>query len=175
MQIPPVSLVLGGAASGKSRWAERLVRQSGMAKVYIASAQAFDAEMEAKIAAHKAQRAGDGWRTVEAPLNVPQAVAALDAEEIALFDCATLWLSNLTMDQRDTAAEIDTLCQVVDFSPAPVVLVSNELGHGIVPADPATRRFRQAHGQMNQKLAELADLVVFVTAGLPQVLKGALP
>ncbi|MEL6953930.1 MAG: bifunctional adenosylcobinamide kinase/adenosylcobinamide-phosphate guanylyltransferase [Pseudomonadota bacterium] len=175
MQIPPVSLVLGGAASGKSAWAERLVRQSGLAKVYIASAQAFDAEMEAKIAEHRAQRAGDGWRTVEAPVDVPQAIAALDAEEIALFDCATLWLSNLTLAGRDPGQEVDTLCQVVDFSPAPLVLVSNELGHGIVPADRETRRFRDTHGKMNQSLAEVADLVVFVTAGLPQVLKGTLP
>lgn len=175
MRIPPVTLVIGGAASGKSAWAEELVRGSDLAKVYIATAEAHDAEMEAKIAAHRKARAGQGWRTVEAPLALPKALAELDTEEIGLVDCATLWLSNQQLAGRDWTAGLHRLADALDVTLAPIVIVTNELGQGLVPATPEARAFRDIHGRMNQQLADLADLVVLVTAGLPQVLKGRLP
>ncbi|MEM9755319.1 MAG: bifunctional adenosylcobinamide kinase/adenosylcobinamide-phosphate guanylyltransferase [Pseudomonadota bacterium] len=176
MHIPSITLVIGGAASGKSAWAERFVRSSNLAKVYVATAEARDdSEMAAKIAAHRKARSGQGWRTLEAPRRLAAALGRVDAEEVGLIDCATLWLAGVMgrgVDWRDALGElIDTM----EECPAPLVLVSNELGQGIVPADAATRAFRDAHGKMNQDLAAAADLVVFVTAGIGQVLKGRLP
>lgn len=170
-----VVLVIGGAASGKSAWAEAHVRDTGLAKVYVATAEAHDAEMKSKIGDHRQARAGQGWRTVEAPLAVPRALAQLERDEVALLDCATFWLSNVMMAGRDPEAEMAGLLDVLRASPAPVVIVTNELGQGIVPADAETRRFRNVHGRMNQSLAAEAHLVVQVTAGLPLVLKGRLP
>lgn len=175
MQNSSVTLVLGGAASGKSAWAERLARKSGQALVYIASATAFDDEMREKIARHQSSRAADGWKTIEAPIKVADAVASLEKNEIALFDCATLWLNNVLYSGADAKQATDALCRALTRAVAPVIVVSNELGHGVVPMDAETRAFRDAHGQMNQRIADCADLVVLVTAGLPQVLKGALP
>ena len=175
MAIAPISLVLGGASSGKSGWAERLVLGTGMAKVYVATAEAHDAEMTAKIAAHRRARAGQGWRTIEAPHGLAPRLAEIEAEEIALIDCATFWLSNVMFTERPWRDALSELTETMAQCPAPLVIVSNELGHGVVPADPVSRAFRIAHGEMNQELAALSDLCVFVTAGLPQILKGALP
>lgn len=173
--MPSISLIIGGASSGKSTWAEGFVAGSGLAKTYIATAEAHDTEMEAKISAHKQARTGQGWRTIEAPRELPQALATIDAEEIALIDCATIWLANTKGEARDWQEALTELIDTMRACPAPLVLVTNELGQGIVPADPMTRAFRDEHGKMNQQLAAAADLVVLVTAGLPQVLKGALP
>jgi adenosylcobinamide kinase/adenosylcobinamide-phosphate guanylyltransferase len=167
-----LTLVLGGAASGKSAFAEKLVRQSGLAKVYIATAEAHDDEMRDKIAMHRADRSGQGWRTVEAPLNMARALAQLDAEEVALVDCVTFWLSNQMLSDADWDEELDILGEVLVQLPAPVVLVSNEVGSGVVPDNALARQFRNAQGRSNQRLARLCDLVVQVTAGLPMVLKG---
>ncbi|MBF9029098.1 bifunctional adenosylcobinamide kinase/adenosylcobinamide-phosphate guanylyltransferase [Rhodobacterales bacterium HKCCE3408] len=174
MTLPPLTLVIGGAASGKSAWAEGLVASSGLAKVYIATAEARDAEMRVKIEAHRQARAGQGWRTVEVPIVLPAALAELEAEEVGLIDCATFWLSNQISEGLEWEPALETLLDAFDMTAGPVVVVTNELGHGVVPAHAATRAFREAHGHMNQALAEAADLVVFVTAGLPMVLKGAL-
>lgn len=173
--MPSISLVLGGASSGKSAWAERLVRDTGLAKVYVATAEAHDHEMQMKIAAHKRARTGQGWRTIEAPRELARSLAQIDAEEIALIDCATFWLSNTMFGERPWRTAMGELTDAMAACPAPLVIVSNELGHGVVPADPVSRAFRVAHGEMNQELAKLSDLAVFVTAGLPQVLKGRLP
>lgn len=175
MQIPSVTLVIGGAASGKSAWAETFVQGTDLAKVYIATAEAFDAEMDVKIAKHKEARIGKGWRTVEAPRRLPEALAGVDAEEIALIDCATLWLANAKGEPRSWRKALTEVLDALDQCPAPLVIVTNELGHGLVPADPKTRAFRDDHGFMNQELAKAADLVVSVTAGLPMVLKGKMP
>jgi len=151
------------------------VRGAGLAKVYLATAEAGDAEMETKIAEHRRARAGQGWRTIEAPHDLSRALGQLDPEEIALIDCATFWLANKMGVDAPWDTALEELLYTMARCPTPLVLVSNELGQGIVPAGKQSRAFRAAHGEMNQRLAAASDLVVFVTAGLPQVLKGTLP
>jgi adenosylcobinamide kinase / adenosylcobinamide-phosphate guanylyltransferase len=175
MALPALSLVLGGAASGKSAYAEALVLAAPGSRVYIATAQGFDEEMRAKIAAHKAARAGDGWRTVEAPVDPAAALAGIGAAEIVLLDCATLWLSNVMLAGRVWQDEATALIAVLAACPAPVVVVSNETGHGVVPENQLARRFRAAQGGLNQQLAAEAGFVAVVMAGLPIVLKGTAP
>lgn len=175
MSLPRLTLVIGGAASGKSAQAEALVRDQSGTRVYIATAQAFDDEMKAKIARHREMRAEHGWRTIEAPFDACAAVSELRAGEVALFDCATFWLSNLMLAERDWRAEADRLLAALASTPAPVVVVTNETGQGIVPENALARAFRQAQGELNQLLAAQADLVVAVMAGLPLVLKGTRP
>ena len=172
--LPNLSVVLGAAASGKSHFAELLLARSGHSPVYIATAQAYDAEMEAKIAAHRNER-GAGWRTIEAPLDLPGALAGLRRNEAALIDCATMWLSNLMLAGGDRAEAEAGLYAALAECPVPVVVVSNEVGAGIVPESALGRSFREAQGRLNQRLAARADLVVQVVAGLPLVLKGVLP
>lgn len=174
MTLPPLTLVLGGAASGKSDYAERLVTATGHPMLYIATAQSFDAEMDDKIARHKARR-GDGWRTIEAPLEGSVALDCAHANEVVLFDCATMWLSNQLFAETDLGTAETTLFKSMTDCDAPVVVVSNEVGAGIVPENALARRFRQAQGELNQRIAQRADLVVTVMAGLPLALKGTLP
>ncbi len=171
MATPSLTLVIGGAASGKSAHAEALVRAMPGHRVYIASAQAFDDEMRAKIARHQADRAAHGWRTVEAPLDVAGALDKAGADEVVLFDCATFWLTNLLLAERDWRAEADGLLAALERCAAPVLVVTNETGQGIVPENALARRFRQAQGEVNQMLAAHADRVIAVMAGLPLVLK----
>lgn len=175
MALPALSLILGGAASGKSAYAEGLVRAGPGARVYIATAEAFDDEMRTKIAAHRAARAEDGWRTVEAPLDLPGALAGMTAADTVLLDCATLWLSNVMLADRDWRVEATALMAALASCPAPVVVVSNETGQGVVPDNKLARGFRAAQGRLNQQLAAEAGFVAVVMAGLPLVLKGAAP
>ncbi len=175
MRLPPLTLVIGGAASGKSAFAERMVRQSGLAKVYVATAEAHDDEMRAKIAAHRARRAGQGWRTVEAPRDIERAIWNAEAGEVVLVDCVTFWLSNRMLAGADLEAETEALLDTLAETSRPVVLVTNDVAGGVVPENALARAFRNAQGRLNQQLAALSDLVVLVTAGLPQVLKGAPP
>jgi adenosylcobinamide kinase / adenosylcobinamide-phosphate guanylyltransferase len=170
--LPKLSLIIGGARSGKSRLAERLVAGSGLPQTYIATAQAFDAEMRARIDAHLADR-GEGWTTVEAPLDVAGAVSV--AAGVVLLDCATLWLSNHLLAEADIEAEVAGLLAALAVCGAPVVVVSNEVGWSIVPDNALARAFRDHQGRLNQRLAAEAELVVAVMAGLPLVLKGAWP
>lgn len=149
-----------------------MVRQCGLAKVYIATAEAHDGEMNEKIAAHRARRAGQGWRTVEAPHETANALAQIESGEVALVDCITFWLTNLMIDDGDWDEELDILIDVLLQMRAPVVLVSNDVSGGIVPVNDMARAFQRAQGEVNQRLAAQADMVVCVTAGLPQVLKG---
>jgi len=164
-------LILGGARSGKSRYAERLVEGAAISGLYCATAEAGDAEMAERIAAHRARRS-PFWRTVEAPLALAQVIAAEAARERpVLIDCLTLWLSNLLLAGRDADGEARLLCSALREAAGPIVLVSNEVGMGLVPETPLGRKFRDAAGRLNQEVAALADRVVFVAAGLPLVLK----
>ncbi len=174
MTLPSLTLILGAAASGKSAFAERLAESQAERRLYIATAETRDGEMAERIAAHRARR-GAGWRTAEAPLDPAPALASARAREVVLLDCATLWLANHIMAGNDPAAATGALEAALAACPAPVVIVSNETGMGIVPENALARRFRQAQGALNQRLAARAGLVVMVIAGLPLVLKGALP
>ena len=174
LTLPKFTFVIGGAASGKSAFAERLCFQTDKPRVYIATAQAFDDEMREKITAHRVQR-GAEWRTIEAPLDLSSALATCAADEVVLLDCATLWLSNVLLGDGDVRVESAALQSAIAGCAAQIVVVSNEVGHGIVPDNALARQFRNAQGRLNQMLAADAELVVQVIAGLPQVLKGALP
>ena len=169
---PPTRLlVLGGARSGKSLYAERRARALDGAPVYIATGQAFDAEMAERIALHRAQR-GPGWRTVEAPLDLVDAVQReARAGQVVLVDCLTLWISNLMLADRDPEAETGLLLDALGGVEGPVILVANEVGLGIVPDNALARRFRDAAGRINRRIAEIADEVQFIAAGLPLTLK----
>lgn len=172
--LPPLSLVLGGARSGKSRLAEGLVTASRRPRLYIATAEAWDDEMRARIDQHRTDR-GPDWQTIEAPHDLPAALAMANANSVVLLDCATLWLTNRLLAEADLAAETTALLAALAACPAPVVVVSNELGWSIVPENALARRFRDAQGRLNQQLAGQAGLVVAVIAGLPLVLKGQMP
>lgn len=172
--LPTLSLVLGGANSGKSTFAEGLVLASGLAPVYIATAQVWDTEMGAKVAAHRKQR-GPGWTTIEEPLAIAQVLAKARQTDAILIDCATLWLTNLILTEADLQGSEQGLMAAIAICPAPVVIVSNEVGMGIVPDNALARQFRSAQGGLNQRLAALSDLTIMVIAGLPMVLKGTLP
>jgi adenosylcobinamide kinase/adenosylcobinamide-phosphate guanylyltransferase len=168
-----LTLVLGGARSGKSRYAERLVEAAASCGTYCATAEPGDDEMAARIAAHRARRS-PFWRTIEAPLRLAEAVSAeARPGRPVLVDCLTLWLSNLMFAEARLEDEFTTLRMALRDAAGPVVLVSNEVGLGLVPETPLGRRFRDEAGWLNQDIAALADRVVFVVAGLPLVLKEA--
>ncbi len=168
--LPPLTLVLGGARSGKSRYAEGLVEAAAAAGTYCATAAAGDAEMAARIAAHRARR-GPFWRTIEAPFDLAPAIAAARPDRPLLIDCLTLWLSNLLCAGRPPEPAVAALAASLREAAGPVVLVANEVGMGLVPETALGRRFRDAAGRLNQQMAALAQRVVFVAAGLPLVLK----
>lgn len=168
------TLVLGGARSGKSAYAERLVRNAGSEATYIATATAGDMEMRARIDHHR-ERRGSGWRTVEEPLALPVAIRReVGTGQPILVDCLTLWLSNLMLADQDIASATSALLEALAEARSPVVLVSNEVGMGLVPETPLGRRFRDAQGRLNQAVAAAVPRVVFVVAGLPLQLKGTL-
>jgi adenosylcobinamide kinase/adenosylcobinamide-phosphate guanylyltransferase len=165
------TLVLGGQRSGKSAYAESLVEQQPGACVYLATAEAHDSEMARRIAEHKARR-GERWSTVEEPLDLPHALAdAAGPDRAVLVDCLTLWLSNLLGHERDVAAERTRLSDALAELRGPVVLVSNEVGQGVIPENRLARQFVDEAGRLHQAVAAAVPRVVLVTAGLPQTLK----
>jgi len=168
--MPPLTLVLGGARSGKSRYAESLIAALPQPRIYVATAEACDAEMAERIAVHRLRR-GKDWQTVEAPHDLSAALAAVAADAPVLVDCLTLWLSNRVLAEADLEAEIARLEAALSGRPAPVVLVSNEVGLGIVPDNELARRFRDLQGRLNQRMAARADRVVLMVAGLSIVVK----
>jgi adenosyl cobinamide kinase/adenosyl cobinamide phosphate guanylyltransferase len=171
MHAPPpdaptgLALVLGGARSGKSRRAEALIALLPPPWTYIATAEAFDDEMASRIAEHRDRRDAR-WTTRDAPRDLPAVLNAAPAAPV-LVDCLTLWLSNLMLAEADTEAATVALEAALARRTAPTVLVSNEVGSGIVPATPLGRRFRDAQGRLNQRVAAMAERVELVVAGLP--------
>jgi adenosylcobinamide kinase / adenosylcobinamide-phosphate guanylyltransferase len=168
--LPPLTLVLGGARSGKSAYAEALL--AGFpAPLYLATAEPADAEMAERIRHHRARR-GDAWRTVEEPLALGQALAAHSAAgRPVLVDCLTLWLSNLLCADRPVEPAVDDLLECLPRLSGPVVFVANEVGLGLVPDNALARAFRDHAGRLNQRLAACCQRVVFIAAGLPLLLK----
>ena len=163
------TLVLGGARSGKSRYAETLLRSQPPPWIYVATAEPLDAEMQARIAEHRRRR-DDRWQTIEAPRDLAGALRSVPLEASVLIDCLTLWLANLVISESDLETETQHLQEALAQMRA-VVAVANEVGCGIVPENALARRFRDAAGQLNQRLAAVAERVVLVVAGLPMDLK----
>jgi adenosyl cobinamide kinase/adenosyl cobinamide phosphate guanylyltransferase len=164
-----LTLVLGGVRSGKSRYAEDLMRRHPAPWVYIATAQALDHEMRVRISEHQSRR-DDRWRTIEAPIDLAGAMAG-EPEQPILVDCLTLWVTNLMLGGHDIAAATLALEATVDSRSGPTILVSNEVGLGIVPATKLGRSFRDQAGLLNQRMAARAGRVLFMVAGLPLTVK----
>jgi adenosylcobinamide kinase / adenosylcobinamide-phosphate guanylyltransferase len=168
--VPKLTLVLGGARSGKSRHAESLIAALPPPWIYVATAEPGDEEMAARIKSHRERRDGL-WRTVEAPRALAQTLATC-GEGPVLVDCLTLWLSNLMLAEADIEEEIAQLEKALTAVRMPLVLVANEVGSGIVPSYPLGRRFRDMQGMLNQRIAARAERVILMVAGLPLMLKG---
>ena len=170
---PGISLILGGARSGKSRYAESLACARAPRRCYLATAEAGDKEMAERIRQHQARR-DKSWVTVEEPLDAPGALARESGgDSVVLVDCLTLWLANLIAAGRDVASESARLCAVLRNAKGPIILVSNEVGQGIVPENALARRFRDEAGRLHQAVAAEAGEVVLMVAGLPLTLKSA--
>lgn len=165
-----LTLVLGGARSGKSSHAEALIAAHPAPWTYLATAQAFDDEMEERIAHHRARRDGR-WRTVDAPLDLAETLAVMPDGAPVLVDCLTLWLSNVMLADLDVDAQTRRLASVLAAPRGPWVVVANEVGLGIVPENALARRFRDEAGRLSQMVAAGADSVVFLVAGMPLVVK----
>ncbi|MEQ1942894.1 bifunctional adenosylcobinamide kinase/adenosylcobinamide-phosphate guanylyltransferase [Mesorhizobium sp. VNQ89] len=165
-----LTFLLGGARSGKSTHAEKLATELPAPWTYIATAQAYDDEMAERITLHRSRR-GEGWSTVDAPFGLVDALRAVPAGRPVLVDCLTLWLSNHMLMESDVQARSDELAEVLAAPRGPWFVVSNEVGLGIVPDNPLGRRFRDAQGRLNQKIAAVADRVLFFVAGLPMQVK----
>jgi adenosylcobinamide kinase / adenosylcobinamide-phosphate guanylyltransferase len=169
-----IILITGGARSGKSRYAEQRARTLGERQLYIATAEVKDREMEERIVAHQNRRASSAWTTVEEPIELSAALLAQRGRtDCALVDCLTLWLSNLLL-RRDVKYAEEKVCQLIETLPSldfHVVLVTNEVGAGIVPDNPLARQFRDLAGWANQQLAAVASEVVLTVAGLPMIIK----
>ncbi len=169
-------LILGGARSGKTSFAERLAMRMGQSPVYLATAEALDAEMQARVASHREQREGR-FTTIEEPLDLPEAIeAASQTHDVILVDCLTLWISNLLGAERDVTQAVDDLVDALEaIENTRVIMVSNEVGLGIVPDNALARAFRDLTGWSHQRLAGVCHDVYFVAAGLPLVMKGTAP
>lgn len=170
---PAIHLVIGAARSGKSRYAESVAQDSGLTKLYLATARVLDEEMAARVTRHKLDR-GVGWFTVEEPIALAEAIANRAApDRVILVDCLTLWLTNLMIEGEDIAGHVAALATALERARGPVVLVSNEVGGGIVPDNAMAREFRDLQGRLNQDMAALASHVTLVVAGIPLAIKGS--
>ncbi|WP_134681336.1 bifunctional adenosylcobinamide kinase/adenosylcobinamide-phosphate guanylyltransferase [Paracoccus ravus] len=168
--VPRITLITGGARSGKSALAESRASLVSGPALYIATAEPLDAEMTQRIEIHRARR-GTGWSTLEEPLDLPGALARSDdGHRLRLVDCLTLWLANV-MAGGAPEPRVTELCDVLRIQRGPVLLVTNELGLGIVPDNALARKFRDQHGWMNQAVAGIADEVWMSVSGLPLRLK----
>jgi adenosylcobinamide kinase / adenosylcobinamide-phosphate guanylyltransferase len=168
-------LVLGGARSGKSAYAQELAEATARERLFLATAEARDSEMAARIARHRADR-GEGWTTLEEPLALVEALAAhARPGRVVLVDCLTLWLSNLMAASRTVDDEVGRLAAAIRALEGPVIFVSNEVGLGIVPENALAREFRDGQGRANREAARASDVVVWVAAGLPTLIKPAAP
>jgi len=164
------TLVLGGQRSGKSFVAERIAENVG-GGFYIATTEIRDDEMAARVSTHQ-ERRGDQWQTIEEPVLLVETLLSLKGcNKPALVECLTLWLSNIMALEQNIQTKVDELCALVHQLDFPVIFVSNEVGQGIVPDNALARKFVDYTGKMNQKIAEVADNVIFVTSGIPQILK----
>jgi len=172
-----IILISGGARSGKSMYAEQRAAVLGSRRLYVATAEAKDGEMAQRIAEHK-QRRGDEWTTIEEAVELAEALLAQRGRtDCALVDCLTLWLSNLLL-RRDTKyaeEKVEELLKILPRLDFHIVLVSNEVGWGIVPDNPLARRFRDLAGWTNQRIAAIANEVVLTVAGIPMIVKQAMP
>jgi adenosylcobinamide kinase/adenosylcobinamide-phosphate guanylyltransferase len=172
-----LTMLTGGARSGKSRFALELAGRHPAPRVFVATAEACDAEMADRIARHRAER-GTGWQTVEAPLDLAGALRSLPAEtDVAVVDCLTVWLGNLMhhRGERESYAEVAGLLATIEQPPCDLILVTNELGMSIIPDNPLARRFRDVAGRLNQEVARRAGRVLLMVSGLPLALKGEMP
>ena len=166
-----ITLVLGGAKSGKSLFAESLVLKSGLNPVYIATGRAFDDEMVERIEKHRARR-DERWRNVEEPLALTNALQLSEMQgSMILVDCITLWITNLMMAEANVEKEIEQLINYLNGAQCPIVFVSNEVGQGVVPANAMAREFVDLSGLAHQKIASVSKQAYFVTAGIAQTLK----
>jgi adenosylcobinamide kinase/adenosylcobinamide-phosphate guanylyltransferase len=165
------TLVIGGARSGKSRYAESLIEAEPPPWIYVATAEARDDEMAERIAAHRARR-DRRWQAIEAPHDLASALASVPARSAVLIDCLTLWLTNRLLAEADIDREIEALERALADHDGVVVLVSNEVGSGIVPDNALARRFQDLQGRLNQRIAAQASRVVLMVAGLPHLVKG---
>lgn len=165
-----LTFIIGGARSGKSRHAEELLTTLPRPWTYIATAEAYDDEMRERIALHRSRRR-DSWLTVDAPLDLVGAIAAVPDDQPVLIDCLTLWLTNHMLAEHDLEAESKQLAEVLAYPRGPWFVVSNEVGQGIVPDNALARRFRDEAGRLNQKIAAVAETVLLMVAGLPLKVK----
>lgn len=165
-----LTLVIGGARSGKSKHAESLIGSLDPPWIYVATAEAHDSEMQERIDAHRLRR-DMRWQTVEAPLKLAETLKDLPANRAALVDCLTLWLSNHLLADHDLDGECEALVGALAARTSPTIVVTNEVGQGIVPGDPLSRRFRDAAGKLNQKVASVAGRVILMVAGIPMQVK----
>lgn len=169
-----MQLILGGARSGKSRLAEQIAKDSGLTVTYIATAQAFDAEMQERIAHHQVQRP-EHWTVIEEPLYLANCLIELDQpNQVILVDCLTLWMSNLLMHENPELQrhQCQKLLDILPILESDVILVSNETGLGVIPMGEISRKFVDESGRLHQQLGQIADKVVFCVAGFPMILKG---
>lgn len=163
-------LVTGGARSGKSSFAEKRTKQLGSSLMYIATSEIIDSEMEKRVAEHQARR-GSEWQTLHAPLKLAEALSETDGKGPCLVDCLTIWLNNLIFHNEDTVVATKELIKVLEQRSDPVVLVTNEVGSGIVPENALARRFRDEAGRMNQIISQVADEVYLSVSGIPLQIK----
>jgi adenosylcobinamide kinase / adenosylcobinamide-phosphate guanylyltransferase len=173
--LKKITLVIGGCKSGKSRQALQLAGKSNSRRIFIATCVPFDAELKERVARHKEERDGT-WTTVDVPIHLPEAISAHDTDNtVLLIDCLTLWINNLLMASEDQGfidEAVEKLMAALSEARCPVILVANEVGAGIVPENRLARLFRDVAGVANQRIAALADEVIYMVAGIPMIIKG---